>query len=77
MSVGEELLRSFASVFKGRQDVYAKRWEAKDKSGYAPAYEIDWSQYELHKVNGGTLKDYPHKSYSPLTKEAIKGHLNG
>jgi superfamily II DNA or RNA helicase len=67
----------FKSLFRGREDIYAKRWEAKDKTGYAPAYDIDWNQYSLHKASGGTLKDYPHKSYSKLTDAAIIAHLDG
>ncbi len=67
----------FKSLFRGREDIYAKRWEAKDKSGYAPAYNIDWNQYLLHKASGGTLKDYPHKSYSKLTDPTINAHLEG
>ncbi len=67
----------FNALFRGREDVFAKRWETKDKSGYAPAYDIDWNQYSLHKASGGTLKDYPHKSYSKLTEVAIIAHLEG
>ncbi len=67
----------FTALFKGREDVFAKRWETKDKSGYAPAYDIDWNQYSLHKASGGTLKDYPHKSYTRLSEAAIKAHLEG
>lgn len=77
MPLGEDRLLLFKSVFKGRQNVFAKRWEAKDKNGYAPAYDIDWSQFELHKASGGTMKDYPNKSYSVLTDVAIKRHLEG
>ena len=49
----------FSSLFQGRQDVFAKRWETKDKSGYTIAYDIDWDQYGFHKASGGSLKDYP------------------
>ena len=67
----------FSTLFKGRSDVFAKRWETKDKSGYTPAYDIDWYQYSIHKASGGTLKDYPYKSYSKLTETAINAHLSG
>lgn len=77
MSAGEDQLLLFRSLFKGRRDVYAKRWETKDKSGYAPAYDIDWSGYELHKASGGTIKDYPHKTYSNINDGVIRGHLEG
>lgn len=77
MAVTNPNLTLFASLFKGREDVFAKRWEAKDKSGYAPAYDIDWSYYSLHKARGGTLKDYPHKSFTPLTESCLKSHIEG
>ena len=67
----------FNALFRGREDVFAKRWETKDKSGYSPAYDIDWNQYSIHKASGGTLKDYPHKSHTKLTEAAIKNHLDG
>ena len=70
-------IKLFNALFRGRDDVFAKRWETKDKSGYAPAYDIDWNQYSLHKASGGTLKDYPHKSYIKLTDVTIKSHLDG
>lgn len=77
MNINEANTVLFCSLFKGREDVFAKRWETQDKSGYAPAYDIDWSQYSLHKASGGTLKDYPHKSYSNLTEMIIVAHLRG
>ncbi len=77
MAITKLQMNLFTSLFKGREDVFAKRWETKDKSGYAPAKDIDWNQYSLHKASGGTLKDYPHKSYSKLTDAAIITHLEG
>src|SRR5947209_6191302 len=32
----------FRSLFKGRDDVYALRWEAKGKTGYSPASIRNW-----------------------------------
>ena len=76
-AITKSQIKLFVSLFKGREDVFAKRWETKDKGGYSPAYDIDWNQYSLHKASGGTLKDYPHKSYSALTEAAIIAHLVG
>jgi len=36
----------FASLFKGRNDIYAVRWEKNKHSGYMPAYNVDWSDYK-------------------------------
>jgi len=77
MAITKLQMNLFTSLFKGREDVFAKNWETKDKSGYAPAYDIDWNQYSLHKASGGTLKDYPHKSYSKLSEATIIAHLEG
>ena len=77
MSITEQQLNLFMSLFKGREDVYARRWETTDKSGYSPAYDINWDQYSIHKALGGILKDYPHKSHSRLTEESFRAHLEG
>ena len=52
----------FQSLFRGRQDVYARYWEKGDHSGYSPAYEFDWAEFRAFKNKGGTLKDFPNKS---------------
>lgn len=67
----------FKSLFQGRQDVYAVRWEKNGKSGYMPAYKIDWGDYNKHKAGGGTFKDYSKKEYLPFGDEAIQNHLSG
>jgi superfamily II DNA or RNA helicase len=67
----------FKSLFQGRQDVYAVRWEKDGKSGYMPAYKVDWSDYNKHKVAGGSFKDYSKKEYLPFGDEAIINHLSG
>ncbi|MEJ7736981.1 MAG: hypothetical protein WKF97_06105 [Chitinophagaceae bacterium] len=70
-------LEIFNSLFKGRSDVFATRWERNGKSGYMPAYILDWDQYKLHKAKGGTLKDFTNKQYAPLTEKRILNHLEG
>ncbi len=67
----------FASIFVGRKDIYAVRWEKEGRSGYMPAYKVDWSDYQKHKAQGGTFKDYPGKEYLPFDITAIKNHLIG
>lgn len=41
----EEQLALYASLFRGRTDVFARRWEKNGKSGYAPAYDVDWTAF--------------------------------
>ena len=65
------------SLFQGRQDVYAVRWEKDGKSGYMPAYKVDWSEYNKHKAAGGSFKDYTKKEFLPFGDEAIQNHLLG
>lgn len=67
----------FCSLFQGREDVFAIRWEKSGKSGYMPAYQYDPYHYRVHKMNGGTFQNYPHKTYLPLTNNEIQKHLNG
>ena len=67
----------FKSFFQGRQEVYAVRWEKEGKSGYMPAYKVDWSDYKKHKASGGSFKDYTKKEYLSFGEEAIKNHFSG
>lgn len=67
----------FRSLFKGREDVFAIRWEKPGKSGYMPAYRYDPYHYRTHKMKGGTFANYAHKTYLPLTNNEILKHLDG
>ncbi len=77
MNERQEQIQLFKSVFKGREDVFAIRWEKSGKSGYMPAYHYDPYHYRIHKMNGGTFASYPHKTYLLLTENEIQKHLNG
>ena len=70
-------LELFKSLFKGREDVFAIRWERGGQSGYMPAYILDWDQFKMHKAKGGTLKDFKNKEYAPLTDQRMLNHLSG
>ena len=48
----------FKSLFRGREDVYAVRWEKGERCGYMPAYKVDWNDYNRHKATGGTFANY-------------------
>lgn len=65
------------NLFKGREDVFALRWEKGNKSGYMPAYSYDPYHYRLHKANGGTFQSYAHKTYLPLSEMEVAKHLKG
>ena len=70
-------IQLFKSVFKGREDVFAVRWENGKKSGYMPAYSYDPYLYRAHKMRGGTFQNYQDKTYLPLSDKEIEKHLKG
>lgn len=39
----QDQLDLFKTFFKGREDVFAIRWEKEGKAGYMPAYDLDWN----------------------------------
>jgi superfamily II DNA or RNA helicase len=67
----------YKSLFNGRKDIYAVRWKKDERSGYMPAYKVDWSDYNKHKAQGGTFKDYKNKEYLPFDDSTIEAHLTG
>ena len=73
----KEQIDLFKSLFRGRDDVFAVRWEKGNKNGYMPAYQLDPYMYRLYKMKGGLLKDYKDKTYLPYTNEQIAKHLKG
>ena len=68
----------FMSLFKGRKDVYARRWENKKKgtSGYAPVCLNQWKPGVCRKPKIPCSK-CNNKSYAVLDKNAIEDHLRG
>jgi superfamily II DNA or RNA helicase len=68
----------FMSLFKGRKDVYARRWENKKKgtSGYAPVCLNQWKPGVCRKPKIPCSK-CKNKSYAVLDKNAIEDHLRG
>ena len=73
----QERLSLYKSLFNGREDVFALRWEKNNKSNYMPAYSFDPHRYRLHQVKGGTFQNFPDKTYLPLTDEQLIKHLKG
>jgi hypothetical protein len=67
----------YKSLFKGSTDIYAVRWEKEGRSGFMPAYKVDWTDYNKHKAQGGTFQNYKNKEYLPFDDKAIEIHLSG
>jgi superfamily II DNA or RNA helicase len=70
-------LSLYKSLFKGREDVFAIRWEKGGKGSYMPAYGFDPHRYRLHQMKGGTFQTFTDKTYQHLTDDQLIKHLKG
>jgi len=74
----DEKIRLFMSLFRGRDDVYAKRWENKVKktAGYSPACGNEWKPgiCQKPKIKCSACK---HQEFLPLSEMAVDAHLRG
>lgn len=77
MTIDQQRIDLFRSLFRGRTDVFAVRWEKGNKSGYVPSWNVDPYHYRLHQAKGGTFSNYPDKTYRELTDSQIRKHLEG
>lgn len=71
----DDRINLFRSLFRGREDVYAVRWEGNGKSGYAPARKHVWDEHTTdpktkRKICGSSCKTLV------LTDSVIREHLN-
>jgi len=66
----EAKLALYRRLFRGREDVYARRWESfkTNRSGYSPVCEGEWE---------ASKKDPKDRKYLPLTDAVIRNHLRG
>jgi len=68
----------FQSLFRGREDVYARRWESPDgRSGYSPAAQKDWKAINRSRPEDRKRVDQRTRKYFPLTDSVIESHLLG
>ncbi|MDQ6651616.1 MAG: restriction endonuclease subunit R, partial [Acidobacteriota bacterium] len=66
----------FRSLFRGRDDVYATRWEGRSgKTGYSPAGIREWDQ--AASSGRGQKRSFRHSKLFPLSEEVIRDHLLG
>ncbi|MDD5677012.1 MAG: DEAD/DEAH box helicase family protein [Kiritimatiellae bacterium] len=73
----DDNVRLFASLFRGREDVFPRRWESRaGKSGYSPVCRNEWKRNICPKPKG-KCHDCLHKDYVPLTLDHIRQHLSG
>jgi hypothetical protein len=71
----DDRLNLYKSLFKGREDVFALKWEKNGKSSYMSAYNFDPHRYRLHQMKGGTFQTFTDKTYQPLTDDNLIKHL--
>src|ERR1017187_2809216 len=73
-----EKIALFRSLFRGRDDVYAQRWESPDgRSGYSTRTERDWKAYNAARAEDRKRVDKETRRNIPLTDEAVHAHLAG
>ncbi len=70
----DEKIGLFRSLFRGRADVYAVRWQSRNgKSGYSPACAHEWDPLLCKKP----CSKCSNSKYIPMSDEAIREHLVG
>jgi hypothetical protein len=72
-----EKISLFRALFRGREDVFAVRWEAAEKAGYSPASIRDWTALRGVSKSEWKKRDKATRQLLPLTDQAIHDHLSG
>jgi len=68
----------FMDLFRGRQDVYPRRFESKrtGRSGYQPACRNEWKKGRCRKPNV-KCANCNYREFQPVTEDIIRNHLIG
>ena len=74
----EQKILLFQSVFRGRTDVFARRWysNSTNKSGYQPVCLNEWNPTLCDKKKT-KCAECPNRQFAPLDHDAIFKHLEG
>jgi len=74
----ESKIALFRSLFRGRDDVYPRRFESRrtGKSGYQPACANEWVRGLCEKPRV-KCAECQHRRFLPITDEVIRWHLSG
>jgi len=80
-----EKVTLFRSLFRGREDVFPRRWEntKTQKSGYSPACINEWEYGLCEKKKGrtagrrATCGECPNQAFIAVSDEEIAKHLRG
>ena len=77
-SSAEAKIALFRCLFRGREDVYAARWQRSDgRSGYSPKAQRDWKAYLASSAADRKAVDRQTRTLLPLTDNVIRQHLQG
>ncbi len=78
LSSPEAKIAVFRSLFRGRDDIYPRRFESRKtgKSGYSPACANEWVRGLCDK-RSVKCADCPNRRFLPITDEVIRWHLSG
>ena len=78
VATAEQRIALFRRLFRGREDVYAIRWENADgRSGYMPKADRDWKSYLSATAEDRKKVDRLTRTYRPLTDDVVRTHLVG
>ncbi len=73
----DKKIQLFKSLFKGRTDVFPKRWEARNgQSGYSPSCDNEWKPAVCKKPNI-KCSQCDNRSFTSLTDQVFYDHLSG
>jgi len=62
MIFSSDFISLYKSIFYGRQDIHAIRWDKDGKTGYMPAYKVDWNDFNKYKSGGEPSRIMPIKN---------------
>src|SRR3989337_2698129 len=77
-SSSQSKIALFRSLFRGRDDVYPRRFESRKtgKAGYAPACANEWVRGLCDK-RAVKCAECPHRRFLPITDDVVRWHLSG
>jgi len=77
LSISDENVQLFMSLFQGRADVFAKRWENRQgRSGYSPSCRNEWVRGICRKPHV-KCSDCEYRELIPFTEDIVRNHLSG
>ena len=78
MLTASEKIALFRSLFRGREDVYPRRFQNKTtgRAGYAPACANEWVR-DLCNKRKTKCAECPNRRLLPVTDDVIRWHLTG